>query len=114
MANQTINVAVTCVNGTTSCSNNIINVRQPKNSQITINWNVSNGTFPSNLNSAFSWKAGFTGSGNLTRVNDGQIQLVYNIQTSGTWKYNITLNSCATFDPEIVNEVPPGDEEPPR
>jgi hypothetical protein len=113
---DTFNASVTCSGGTTSTSSSI-RVNEPAGAQITINWNASNATFPTNINDAFSWKSGSPTPGKKpTRVSDTQLQLNYTMpQRSVSWQYTISLANCNPLDPEIDNQVkPPGEEEKPE
>ncbi len=113
---NTFPVNVSCNSGSTSANPPKLPVKRAQGTAITINWNAQGGsTFPES--GFFSWKNS-TNPGILpTRSSDGTtLTLNYNIPGSVNWAYNITLSGCATQDPEIDNEVPPGEEEviPPK
>ena len=116
MGTETINVNVTCANGTTSCPAHIP-VQKARGTTIVINWNAAgNNTFPAT--GFFSWKSGSPNPGTLpTRNSDGtKLTLQYNIEQTVTWSYNIKLENCAQLDPDIDNQVPPtpDPDEPPQ
>jgi hypothetical protein len=119
MGTETINVSVSCANGTTSAPAHIP-VQKARGTTIVINWNAVGGnTFPSS--GFFSWKSGSPNPGILpTRKSDGtQLTLQYTIESTVTWRYNIKLENCAQLDPDIENQVPPTpdpdeDKKPPK
>lgn len=107
MGTETIGVSVTCAGGTTSCPARI-SVRKTKGTHVVINWNANGGnTFPTS--GFFSWKSGSQNPGRLpVRSEDGKtLTLTYDLEATVTWSYNIKLESCDNFDPEIENQVPP-------
>lgn len=116
MPNDTFQVNVNCASGQTQCSN--LPVQSKRGTSITINWNAAgNNSFPAS--GFFSWKSGSSSPGTLpTRSGDGKtLTLNYSMPTTSvTWSYNITLNGCATLDPDIENQVDPtpDPDEPPQ
>lgn len=107
MGTETIGVNVTCASGgTTSCPTKIP-VRKAKGTTIVINWNATGErVFPTS--GFFSWKPGPNPGELPTRSSDGKkLTLTYNIESTVTWAYNIMLEGCGNFDPEIENQIPP-------
>jgi hypothetical protein len=110
-------VTVTCSGGNTAV--NVSKLKVPlagTGAVVTITWTAQgNNTFPTS--DFFSWKQGSAKPGNATaqRTSDKQLTLTYNAPPGAvTYSYNIKLDGCTQLDPDIDNEVPPGDEDDDR
>ena len=104
-------VSVNCVNGQTQTNPPVLPVPfAGQNVQVTIQWVAAgNNTFPSS--GAFSWKNS-TNPGINPTWSSTTLTLTYpSPPTPVTWSYNIKLSNCTQQDPDIDNEVPPGDDD---
>src|SRR5688500_3951582 len=109
---DTFPVNVSCNSGNTSANPPKLSLNRAKGTAITINCNAQGGK-KIRGSGFFSWKTSTNPAINPTRSSDGTtLTLDYNMpDASVSWAYNITLSGCVTQDPDIDNEVPPGEEE---